>query len=275
MSSVAARPDVKATVEQVMSGEIFSGLLLDDVDQRALALEALLGKVVDDDTRVIWVGNPLRSPLTIQRFIIQIAGPEVDLREERGPVELARLIAKRVGQESRLLIVVQQPETIDAQTRDLLVGIGGSLGGEAVHVQFLFAGSSAFAIPQLPKPDVMSFSPRGHAFSPAEIKPPPASQRRRDLLPLLVLLLAITIGVVFSMAPTSQVGMPPTATVSAPRADIVPAPPPAAAVPSPEISLLRHEFDTFLVQRTPALPPMTDSEKDVLFTQFLTHHRRE
>ncbi len=259
MSSVASRPDVKGTVEQVMSGELFSGLLLNDADQRAMALEALLGKVVDDDTRVVWVGNPLRSPLTIERFLIQIVGPEVDLREERGPAELARLIAKPVGRETRLIIVVQQPETIDATTRELLVGIGGGLGGEAVHVQFLFVGSPAFAVPQLDPPSIIAL---GSGFQLAHNSSPQPATRPRGAWPLLLLLVMVTIGAVISIAPASKDGIPPAAIAAE-----TPAPPP----PSP----LRREFDAFLAERTETLPPMTESQKDALFTQFLTHHHRE
>jgi hypothetical protein len=201
---------VNGTVEQVMSGELFTGLLLDDTNDRAAALEALLSKVVDDDTRVIWVGNPLRSPLTIERFLIQIVGPEVDLREERGPAELAQIVAKSDGQEGRLLIVVQQPETINTETLHLLVQMGWYLGGEAVQVQFVFAGSSSFVVPRFAKPDSIANLP-----IPSTPDLPPAP-RRRDVLPLVLLLLSITIGVVFSMVPTSSGGIPQLAAATPP-----------------------------------------------------------
>ena len=206
MSSVAERPDVRGPVERVMSGDLFTGLLLDETEQRALALESLLGKVVDDDTRLVWVGNPLRSPLTIERFLIQIAGPEIDLREERSAKELAQIIAKQIGSETRLLIVVQQPETINAETIQLLVQMGWYLSEEAVQVQFLFAGSSAFVVPRLAEP-TMAFASKFEAREPADIEVLQTGPRRRDVLPLIVLLIAITIGVVFSMAPASPDGM--------------------------------------------------------------------
>ena len=252
-----------------MSGELFSGLLLDDADQRALALEALLVKVVDDDTRVVWVGNPLRSPLTIERFLIQIVGPEIDLREERGPAEFAQIIAKPVGRESRLLVVVQQPETINAETREMLVSMGGALDGEAVQVQFVFAGSSAFVVPRLCSPEISTFSARLQRAEAQDTDPAFRGPRRRDVLPLLLLLLTITVGTVIAMAPASQDGM----VAANPPQVVAIANAPAPAPPPP--SVLRREFDAFLAQRTPALPPMTDSEKDALFTAFLTHHRRE
>ncbi len=244
-----------------MSGELFSGLLLDDIDQRALALEAVLGKVVDDDTRVVWVGNPLRSPLTIERFLIQIVGPEVDLREERGPAEVAKLIAKPVGRASRVLIVVQQPETINPEMRDLLVGMGGYLAGEAVQIQFLFAGPCTFTVPRLAQPDLSALSSQLQP-SPPTIAVAPAT-RRRDIAPLVLLLLTITIGVMISIAPASHEGVPPPARAPAPMPVV------------DDTSLLRREFDAFLAQRTPALPPMTGAERDALFNAFLTYHRRE
>ena len=253
MSSVAARPDVTGPVEQVMSGELFTGLLLDDTEQRALALETLLGKVVDDDTRLVWVGNPLRSALTIERFLIQIAGPAIDHREERNPKEIAEIIAKPVGSETRLLIVVQQPETIDAETIQLLVQMGWYLGGEAVQVQFLFAGSSAFVVPRVAGAASGDVSPPVEAAEPPDIdqvRPPP---RRRNALPLLMLLLTAASGVMVSATPTSKDDMPRSASQSV------------------DISLLRREFDVFLAQRSPPLPPMTGRDKDTLFTKMISN----
>ena len=223
-----------------MAGELFTGLLLDDAEQRAFALETLLGTVVEDDTRVVWVGNPLRSALTIERFLIQIAGPEIDLREERTPKEIAGIIAKQVGSETRLLVVVQQPETISAETIQLLVQTGWYLGGEAIQVQFLFAGSSAFVVPR-----IAASSSGLDAARPADRK------ERQGALPLLMLLLAVAVGVMVSAPPHD--GMPHSAPSSV------------------DVALLRREFDVFLAQRTPPLPHMSGRDKETLFTRMITN----
>ncbi len=223
-----------------MAGELFTGLLLDDAEQRAFALETLLGTVVEDDTRVVWVGNPLRSALTIERFLIQIAGPEIDLREERTPKEIAGIIAKQVGSETRLLIVVQQPETISAETIQLLVQTGWYLGGEAIQVQFLFAGSSAFVVPR-----IAASSSGLDAARPADRK------ERQGGIPLLMLLLAVAVGVMVSAPPHD--GMPHSAPSSV------------------DVALLRREFEVFLAQRTPPLPHMSGRDKETLFTRMITN----
>ena len=246
MSSVALRPDVTGTAERVLAGELFTGLLLDDAEQRAFALETLLGTVVEDDTRVVWVGNPLRSALTIERFLIQIAGPEIDLREERTPKEIAGIIAKQVGSETRLLVVVQQPETISAETIQLLVQTGWYLGGEAIQVQFLFAGSSAFVVPR-----IAASSSGLDAARPADRRQSPPV--RQGALPLLMLLLAVAVGVMVSAPPPSHDGMPHRAPSSL------------------DVALLRREFDVFLAQRTPPLPHMSGRDKETLFTRMITN----
>ena len=231
-----------------MAGELFTGLLLDDAEQRAFALETLLGTVVEDDTRVVWVGNPLRSALTIERFLIQIAGPEIDLREERTPKEIAEIIAKQVGSETRLLIVVQQPETISAETIQLLVQTGWYLGGEAIQVQFLFAGSSAFVVPR-----IAAFSAGFDAARPADRKERQSPPEREGALPLLMLLLTVAVGVMVSAPPPSHDGMPHSAPSSL------------------DVALLRREFDVFLAQRTPPLPHMSGRDKETLFTRMITN----
>ena len=82
------------------------------------------------------------------RFILQILGPEIDLRIERGPAELARLFAHREASENRVLVIVQQPETIDPETLEELGDMGGHLANQAVQLQFLFVGSPAMRLPE-------------------------------------------------------------------------------------------------------------------------------
>lgn len=269
------REDVSPPTVQLASGGVFASLLADGTEQRAAALEALLDRVVDERTRVAWVGNPLRSPLTIERFLIQIVGPEIDLRVERGPAELARVVARPVGHEARLLIVVQQPETINAEMRDLLGAMAGHLRGVALPVQFLFVGSTSFVPPKV---------------APIRLAPPMAygieseattnANRRRDVLPLLLLLLAVTLGVVVSMWPRSADDVPHAALDVATAAQAAPwksgstAVPPSSPAPT-DVAALRREFDTFLAQRASSLPPLSESQRDALFNEFLTHHYRE
>ncbi len=271
----AIREHASPPIELLTSGGVFASLLTDNTEQRAAALEALLEQLADARTRVAWVGNPLRSPLTIERFLIQIVGPEIDLRVDRDPAELARVVARPVGDEARLLIIVQQPETINAEMRDLLGAMAGHLRGVAFPVQFVFVGSSSFVPPTIAP--VRLEPPIAHGFE-AELMT--SANKRRDVLPLLLLLLAVTLGVVVSMWPRPVDEAPHAALVAGAAAQAAPseagmnAAPPSSPAPT-DVAFLRHEFDTFLAQRASSLPPLSESQRDALFNDFLTHHRRE
>ena len=263
---VALADGVMAAKATLMRGDVFAGLAVEDADSRGFALKALLAEIVDDGTRVVWVGNPLRSPLTIERFLLQIVGPEVDLRIERGPAELAALIAARKGSETRLLIVVQQPETINPETLDQLGLLAGHLGGEAVQVQFLLVGSPALRLPT-PARAVLAplrlSSPGDRALDEADAPVPP---RRHEVVPLLILLLAVSLGVVFTLARPSHDAAPLLAPLT-PIADAAPAPPARES--------LRQLFDEFLAARAATLPPLSEAQKDALFAEFMAQRSRE
>lgn len=290
-ADLAVRPEVSRAVARIMSGAHFVCLLLDNKEQRAIALEAVLDKVADPNTRVVWVGNPLRSPLTIERFLIQIVGPEIDLRIERSPAQLVKLVTQPIGDESRLLVVVQQPETMGAEAREALAGFPAHLAGSVLQVQFLFVSSPTFTLMTFNEPGAYSAKPRSTVA-------PPSNKRLYILLPL-TLLLGIALGIGTALAPSgkltrfleqfsSAAAAPPAEPPQVPEASQVsqvsqlpqaPQPPQVVQVPStpPPLDLvaLRREFDDFLAKRAPTTPPMTVSQKDALFREFLALHRRE
>lgn len=261
--------ELGTAIFRLMSGDVFTALAVEEREQRAVGLETILQAVVDVGTRVIWVGNPLRSPLTIERFLLQIVGPEVDLRIERSPAELARLIARPEGAESRLLVIVQQPETINPETIEQLGAMAGHLGSEVVQLQFLFVGSPTLRLPDVALAELGPISrPNVEVAKYVSVAPPVsefeagdwtvgAVPRRWTFLPWLCGLLGLFLCGVFVLAATTQ------QTAPSPR-----------ATPT-ETGRLHQHFDVFLSERVAALPPLTDAQKNALFEDFLKHQHRE
>ena len=268
-AQLAVRPEVSRAAARIMSGAHSTCLLLDDKQQRATALEAVLDKVADPNTRVAWVGNPLRSPLTIERFLIQIVGPEVDLRIERSPAQLVKLMTQPVGDESRLLVVVQQPETMSAEARDVLAAIPDHLASSTLQMQFLFVSATNFKL--------MTFTEPTPAAKPIPaVASRPRNERQYLLLPL-TLLLGIALGVGLMLAKSGYPALhlePPAPLSPAPAAATVAAPMAAPEPQTPDPAALRREFDTFLAKRAPTTPQLTESQKDALFREFLAQRRR-
>ncbi|MDT7950330.1 MAG: hypothetical protein RQ966_02395 [Acetobacteraceae bacterium] len=276
--AVVEEPNVTAVLDKLRSGAPFVALADEDTGRRAASLEAVLQDIVDEATRVVWVGNPLRSRLTLERLLLQIVGPEIDLRVERGPAELAEIVTQRVRTESRLLAIVQQPETIGPETLELLAAMAEFLGEKPVQLQFLFVGSPALRLPAAPvtaPATALTTAPPRPVLAQTRQPPEPAEPglRRRDAVPLLLLLLFVSLGAVFSLSPRPVVPLTPADAVSPSVATF--GPPVAATAPLTQIERLRIQFDAFLAQRAPTLPPLSDAQKDALFTEFLTHHRRE
>ena len=277
-SQLIVRPEVGRAVARIISGAHFTCLLLDDKQQRATALEAVLDRVTDPNTRVVWVGNPLRSPLTIERFLIQIVGPEVDLRLDRTPAQLVKLMTQPVGDENRLLVIVQQPETMGAEARDTLAAITGHLAGGTLQMQFLFVSSTSFTLMMITEPSALAMT-----MPPIVTARRPLLTRLGILLPL-ALVLGAALGVSGTFAFTNMrvqlaelAGSPISPAIAAvtPVTPTVPVAPVAPTPTGPDLVGLRREFDAFLAKRASITPPMTDAQKDALFRDFLSQHRRD
>jgi len=144
-NALAPVPGEPETVGAIRAGQVFTVLLDPEPARRASRIETVIDNVADFGTRVVRVGNPLRAPLTIERILIQAAGPEADARVERDPALLASLLARPEADESRRLIVVEQPDTIDAESLSLLHAMAPHLAAGRPSVQVLFGGPPGFA----------------------------------------------------------------------------------------------------------------------------------
>lgn len=270
---------------------VFATLRDDDVQRRATTLAAILDELAGAAT-IVWIGNPLRSPLSVERFFLQAAGPAVDVRLERDPAVLARMLVE--ADTAQRLLVVQQPESMDPELRDLLAGMAPHLTG----VQILFCGTSNFR----PLPLHRERLPVT-ALSIVNGK----ARRRREWLLLVVLVLLVGLGAtaVFHAPPAvpsvpaqastggAVSGHAPPAvpsaqasTATATTPDPAPSLPAGAAAPQIDVRLptsspqqqtpiasnlqtLRQQFDQFLDTQAPRLASLTAAQRDELFQEFL------
>ena len=98
--------------------------------------------------RIIRVGNPLRSPLTIERILIQGGQPEVGLLADDAAEEaLQRLCLRRPG-DSRVVLVIDQAETLSTSAIRILsrlVAPGGRpSAGMAALMHVVLVGLPSF-----------------------------------------------------------------------------------------------------------------------------------
>ena len=94
-----------------MTGLPFHAVLHDDDRVRTTAVSELLASVAGPDVRVVRVGNPLRSPLTLDRILMQVAGPDGDVILGQDAT-VVQAITRRQAQETRVLLVIEQADTL-------------------------------------------------------------------------------------------------------------------------------------------------------------------
>ena len=292
LSAPAEPADITRPLERLAAGEPFVELRHDSVATRAATLDTLLAHL--PDTKLVWICNPLRSPLTIERLFLQAAGPEADLRIERTPAELVAMLRSATESAPRTLMIVQQPETLDPEARDTLACLAPLLGPS---IQFLFCGTQTFRsiAPHHPAPErAPSLAPSFALAAIDEDSIPRPHAPTRDKLPLLLLLAIALLGGLFvspigSEAPVKMTAIPqPDALLPTASAAVAtqPQPPPqpepqssqaqaTQAQPAPaaiNVAALRREFDEFLT-RQPSRARLTQEQRDALFDEFLTRQQ--
>lgn len=295
LSDLVEPADIALPLERLRAGDVFVELRHDNVLARAAALEILLGCLPDHQTKLIWIGNPLRSPLTIERFFLQAAGPEADLRVERSPDELVAMLRAAVQGASRCLLIVQQPETLDPEARDTLARIGPLLDRVEPQIQFLFCGSTALrplglpklvSLPRLgPDPALPALAPRLAYQTTHDLRP-----RKNVKLKLLLLgaaLVGTVIAFVVTESPIVQNATLPEPQAAAPPPETPPENAPENAPEKPpekppvitvqpttvDILALRREFDEFLAQQPSYTSRLTRDQRDALFDEFLARQQ--
>ena len=291
-SALAAGPGDREVVASIQAGHIFTCILAEDPALCAAKLDAVLDSIADLDTRIVRVGNPLRSPLTIERILIQAAGPEADSRIERDPPLLAAVLAARVDDETRLLVAVEQPQTIDPDTLQILHAMRPYLEQTQPRVQFLFAGPPAFAA-ALASPD----PPPAPTAQPASITPKPPRWRATAfaLVAACIIVAAAAIALRPRPSPPPTAPSPPASSAEAlpnkpvqtQAAQAAPASAPASMptqqapavlqTPAPAESesdaRLRREFDVFLARTGQPAARLPEAQRAALLDEFLAWRR--
>ncbi len=122
-------------------------VLLGSGHQHEEAVRSLLA-VLAPGARILRVGNPLRSPLTIERILLQSGQPAVGmLTDDAADDGLQRLCLRRPG-ESRVVLVIDQAETLSpgaVRILSRLVAPGGRpSAGMAALLHVVFVGLPSF-----------------------------------------------------------------------------------------------------------------------------------
>ncbi len=133
---------------RLRDGVGMAAVLMDDRAERDAAMHRILAGL-SPGTRVVRVGNPLRAPLTLDRILIQLAGPEADLP---GGEDARTVIAAvlQQGGAAPVLLSIEQAETLHpAGLLDLWAAAQPftqrSVDGAGPALQLLFIGGPAFA----------------------------------------------------------------------------------------------------------------------------------
>jgi len=98
--------------------------------------------------RIIRAGNPLRSPLTIERILIQGGQPEVGLLADNAAEDALQRLCLRRPSESRVVLVIDQAETLSASAIRILSRLavpgGRPSAGMAAVLHIVFVGLPSF-----------------------------------------------------------------------------------------------------------------------------------
>ena len=118
-----------------------AAIIAADPAVRVTGLQAATASFAEAGAMFVRVGNPLSSPLTLERILFQIdqgaGGDDADMDVE---AHLARLLEECQGAHNRIVLVAEQAETLDAAALLSLQRLASAPGA----VQVLFVGAPAF-----------------------------------------------------------------------------------------------------------------------------------
>ncbi len=118
-----------------------AAIIAADPALRVSGLQAAATSLAEAGPASVRVGNPLSSPLTLRRILFQIdldgGGDEAEVDDE---ARLARLLEERRGAQDRIVLVVEQADTLNPAALLSLQRLAGTPGA----LQVLFVGAPAF-----------------------------------------------------------------------------------------------------------------------------------
>ena len=136
----------EAALIKLRSREPFAAILAYDEAARQTALATALEGLERGGAYVVRIANPLRTPLTIERILIQLAGFRSEPIETEDTDRLMRaLIARLHTGRERLVLSVEQADTLHPLALILLDQIARPLAPGGAAPQVLLVGTPAFA----------------------------------------------------------------------------------------------------------------------------------
>jgi hypothetical protein len=135
-----------STLHRIDARRPFTALLLEDDQERAAAVSALLSRLARPEVRVIRMGGPSpRSRPTLERILIQVAGLDGKVLSGDNAHLIVRAVAKRQRQEERVVLLIEQAHTLHPKMLHALQAMGPHLtqDGEPT-LQVTFVGRPAF-----------------------------------------------------------------------------------------------------------------------------------
>ena len=123
----------------------FAAVLLDDELERTYTAAALLARLARPGVRVIRMGRSLHSGLTLERILVQVAGPEGEVSSGDDARRIVDAIAERQGQETRVVLAIEHAERLHPKVlRSLQAMAPYFVQNGRPTLQVLFVGRPAF-----------------------------------------------------------------------------------------------------------------------------------
>jgi hypothetical protein len=273
----------------------------------AAAIIQSLGAELGPYTRVVRVANPLVSPLTVSRILLQLGGYPANSVEEDAAGAVC-LLTTQVGPERQVLLVVENADTLDASALQFLQELPDLAPAGAPALQVLVIAGPRFAAGQAGdrEPGARPVCLEVAGTAPDNTAAASRSARgTRFALPITGFMLLAGIAgaslyrqgwgpepskqggpdpaVLIAPAGNDQAaatepenlpegirGSPPIADLGNPAETPALDPPPGVSADTVEQpDRLRQEFDTFLSVSGPKYVKLTKAQRDLLFQQYL------
>ncbi|WP_264716443.1 hypothetical protein [Limobrevibacterium gyesilva] len=104
-------------------------------------VSALMARLAGSAVRVVRVANPLTSPLTLTRLILQIGGDQATSADEELAIGV-RSLTVRTSDERQVVLLIEQADTLQRQALLFLQALSDLAPPRAPVLQVLFAGKS-------------------------------------------------------------------------------------------------------------------------------------
>ena len=303
----------RAVLDQLRADRAVLVLLGENRTGRAGVLDATASCLPADGIGVVRAGNPLASPLTLDRLLIQLAGLELAMPEAEA---VALALAERAGGVERLAVLADDAHTLAPDALALLLRLPEVVVPGLSQVQLVLAGRASLLdqVPALaadpasvvrlqgsPEPPESTVPAQAAPAPVLPAAPPRGRMSRRG--PLALGAMAAAFAAAWFISRPVPPAMPPTTLSASPDPSLLPAPlapaplppvpvpvpvPEPEAVPQPQQApsftapplrtptpeQLRREFNAFLSRAGRDTASLTDAERTGLFQEYMAWQAR-